>query len=321
MRLRRLSGRRSAHRGDLRVRRRVPRRRALPARGVGGAHGRQAAARAENGTHRSRGRGRALAHRQPRGRIRRVQGGVSRGRRRARARSGRHGARRALPRPVSEATARRCRHPVVVGRRHRDRVGSCERARAAARRAVPGDTRGARRAPAPAAGRQSDRPRRPQEAGRRRDRRRRRAHHVRGPGRRVWPRDPHIDAVLRGAHEADRRSGAGGRQAGDDHAHARRRRRGTAPRPARDRSVLLRPLRGRAARGGARGGVRRIAGGFSGADAAGGSSRTARRRGPEIAARRLRREGRTRSGRADGGRGRRGRRAHRIPRRAEAHLA
>ena len=56
-------------------------------------------------------------------------------------------------------------------------------------------------------------------------------HPLRGSRRRLRARDPHLDAVLRQPHAADRRGRAGRRQAGDDRAHAGRgrRRRPAAP--------------------------------------------------------------------------------------------
>ena len=64
--------------------------------------------------------------------------------------------------------------------------------------------------------------------------------------RRLRPRHPHLDALLRQANEADRGSGAGRRQARDDRVHARGRRRRAPRSHARDRPVLLRSARGRA---------------------------------------------------------------------------
>src|SRR5204863_486240 len=77
---------------------------------------RQAAARAQDGTHSGRRRIGALAHGEPGRIVRGVPGRVPGRRRRAAARPGRHGARRAFPGAPSRPAPWRCRDPLVVRR-------------------------------------------------------------------------------------------------------------------------------------------------------------------------------------------------------------
>ena len=197
---------------------------ALPPRPRRRPRGRQAGARGEDRAHRGRREVGALAHREPGRRLRGVRGGVPRGGRGARPRSRRHGARRAFPRPSPRrrgAAASASSRPRAAARH---RVRPRQRARACR---WPTLTPGHR---APQLGElllppQADNP--VDLGGRRKA-----PEDVEIAGdvarllfersrRRLRPRHPHLDAVLRQAHAADRRGGAGRRQAGDDRAHAR----------------------------------------------------------------------------------------------------